>query len=328
MSDRPRLLDAIREADRTLASVHLTANASHRIRTAIREHGVSSARTRAAVWVVPAAVGAVALLVALAMGAPQALSSKSAEIGKCVTSASPEGVALKGACTMHLGAMDIETSGAARLSETSDGVHVLAGTAIFRVRPVPAGHEPVRIRVGGGVIEVIGTKFVIEQHAGGGTIELLEGTVRFISSAGKTTILHAGERLSWVDETPAPLPAGSPVAADSSGARPLAGAASNDDEKDLDHTLDGDEQPRLKAAIRRFIELRREARYTEEEHLRGELEPASFELGNALESAHAAPSRVCAHWRWHLARFEDGIYNGAIEQKARKLACPLLIQPR
>ena len=321
MIERPKLLEAIREADRALASGHLTASASHRIRTAIREHRTGPQRPWRAAWVVPAALGAVALSVALALATRPTFQSKSTERGPCITSASADAIALSGACTMSFGAMDVETSGATTLSETPDGVHLLQGMGIFRVRPVPVGHEPVRIRVGGGVIEVIGTKFVVEQHPGGGTIELLEGTIRFVSSSMKETILHAGERLSWVDAPPAPPVVSSSAASAYPGRPPLTGSGSADIGRESAYDLGADDRPALHAALRRFNELRRDARYTEEEHLRAELEPASFDLGNALENAHAEPSRICAHWHWHVGRFPAGIYNGAIERKMRKLGC-------
>ena len=321
MIERPKLLEAIRQADQALSSTHLTAAASHRIRTAIRDHRTGPQRPWRAAWVVPAALGAVALSVALALGTRSTFQSKSIERGQCITSASADAIALSGACTMSFGAMDVETSGATTLSETPDGVHLLKGMAIFRVRPVPAGHEPVRIRVGGGVIEVIGTRFVVEQHPGGGTIELLEGTIRFVSSTMKATILHAGERLSWVDEPSVPPVVSSSAASDSPGGPPLVGSGPADVGRESDYDLGADDRPGLQAALRRFNELRRDARYTEEERLRAELEPASFDLGKALESSRAEPSRICAHWRWHLGRFSAGIYNGAIERKMRKLGC-------
>jgi len=319
MTDRPNLLEAIREADGTLSSVRLGPHASHRIRTAIRAHATGQRAWRA--WFVPT-LGAAALLLALAMGGGRAFQSKSAEPGECITSASADAIALKGPCKMSLGAIDIETSGATTLSETPDGAHLRSGMAIFRVRPVPDGHGPVRIRVGGGVIEVIGTTFVLEQHQGGGSIELLEGTIRFVSSSLQSTILRAGERLSWVDDAPTPSSAISSVAPQFPATPSGAGSEPVDNGREPPEDLDADDRPRLEAALRRFKQLRREAGYTEQERLRAELEPASFELGNALESAHAERSRVCVHWRWHLGRFSAGIYNGAIEQKMQKLACP------
>jgi hypothetical protein len=321
MTDRPNLLEAIREADGALSSVRLGPHASHRIRTAIREHATGQGRAWRA-WFVPAALGAAALVLALAMGAGRAFQSKSAGPGECITSSSADTIALKGPCKLSLGAMDIETSGATTLSEMPDGAHLRSGMAIFRVRPVPAGHGPVRIRVGGGVIEVIGTTFVLEQHRGGGSLELLEGTIRFVSSSLQSTILQAGERLSWVDDAPTPSSAISSVAPSFPGTPSRTGSEPADNGREPPEDLDADDRPRLEAALRRFKQLRREARYTEQERLRGELEPASFELGNALESAHAERSRVCAHWRWHLGRFSAGIYNGAIEKKMRNLGCP------
>jgi hypothetical protein len=333
MTDGKDFVESVRDTDRTLAAVHIPAGASHRIRTAIRE-GARPGRPRGR-WlagaILVASAAAIAILVSRRPSAPIAPAPSASST--CITTAAGDAVDLTGPCTLTLPTMQIETSGTTTLSETADGVRVTKGSAVFQVRRVPAGHAPVRVRVSGGVIEIVGTKFVVEQRDGGGSIQLLEGTVRFVFASGRVSIMHAGERLSWVDAPPSssapePAPSGAPsrVAADDarapvetpapSGApSPFAGVDPSDPFYD--------EHPSLRDALRRFEEIEREARYTEAERLREKLEPASFEVGSALEGSHVDPARVCAHWRWHTKRFPAGIYNGDIEARMRKLGCSI-----
>jgi hypothetical protein len=332
MTDGKNFVERLREADRTLAAVHIPAGASHRIRTAIRDRKATRPR-RSRAWAVAAislatTVAAIVWFVSHRTSPPPApvLSASSA----CITTAAGNAVDLTGSCTLTLPTMQIETSGTTTLSETADGVRMLKGTAVFHVRPVPTGHAPVRVHVNGGTIEIVGTKFLVEQKEGGGSIHLLEGTIRFVFASGRTSVLHAGERLNWVDvpssSVPLPAPGGSAPQAPAGDVRPPAEtrppstvAAPIGDVDPSDPFYD--EHPSLREAIRRFEEIEREAPYTEAERLRERLEPASFELGGALESSHADPARVCGHWRWHTRRFPAGIYNGDIEDRMRRLGC-------
>ena len=328
MTDGKDLLESIRQDDKTLAAVHIPAGASHRIRTAIRDHKTSRRdRTR---WLLAASSFAVAAAVAIVVlvskrAAPPVGEVVSASAG-CVTKAAGDAVDLTGSCTLSLPTMQIETSGNTIISETAEGVRVLRGTATFQVRPVPAGHAPVRVRVSGGVIEIVGMKFLVEQREGGGSIQLLEGTIRFVFPSGRQSVLHAGERLNWVDDGPAP-----PSSASRSWVPPEDSIAPQEPRSpflalppianvDRSDPLYGQPLP-LREALERFNVVEREARYTEAERLREKLEPASFELGSALEASRADPARVCSHWRWHTKRFPAGIYNGDIEDRMRKLGC-------
>jgi hypothetical protein len=327
MTQAKDLLEQIRGADRALAAVHISAGASHRVRSAIRDRAaLPRARSRANFFYPFALVATVAALVFVLprRSAPPLGQAVSASSG-CVTTAAGDAVALNGSCMLTLSTMQIETTGTTTLAETADGVRLLKGTATFRVRHVPDGHAPVRVRVSGGVIEVIGTKFLVEQKEGGGSIQLVEGTIRFVFASGQKTILHAGEHLDWTDQATTPAPSGSaartrpddvptPVETRSLGTLPV---------PDVDPTDPFYEQhPSLREARDRFDAVGREAPYTEAERLREKLEPASFELGAALESSHADSAQACGHWRWHLKRFPDGIYNGDIEARMRKLGCP------
>jgi hypothetical protein len=334
MTDAKNLLESVREADRTLSAVHIPAGASHRIRTAIRDRGHVRRDESSPIRML--VVGFFLMMATLAsawllFSGPKATRHEAASASyDCTTKALGDAVHLTGSCMLTLSTMQIETSGATTLSETADGVRMLKGTAVFQVRPVPAGRAPVRVRVSGGVIEIVGTKFLVEQREGGGSIQLIEGTIRFVFASGRVSVLHAGERLNWVDDpasaAPPPSPSGSLARgpADDVHAPPQP-QPSTVAEAPITGVDPGDpfydEHPPLREALARFEGIQREAPYTEAERLREKLEPASFELGGALENSHADPARICAHWRWHTKNFPAGIYNGDINARMRKLGC-------
>ena len=115
----------------------------------------------------------------------------------CVTMHQGGAMSLQGACALDLPAMRIESDGTAHLRETPEGIRLLDGTVIFSVVPVPKGHPPVRVWVSGGTIDVLGTRFRVTHSQSGGSVQLLEGTIRFTFASGEVSVMHAGETLSW-----------------------------------------------------------------------------------------------------------------------------------
>jgi hypothetical protein len=257
-----------------------------------------------------------------------------------------ETMSLEGGCAVDLPQLRIEAAGVVRLRQSGDALEMINGSALFAVTPVPSGHPPVRIRVSGGTIEVIGTRFRIHERQTGGTIELMEGTVRFIFPDGKVSVLHAGETLKWgVPEnddqpTAAGMHSGDPERQKLVPTPAVSAPDERNDRTTIEVEIDAVdagggpmgtdgiediEQGRVPTVTnirRRFEALKRESPYTEAEHLRLQLEPVSFELGEAYEREHAPAARTCAHWRWHLQHFPSGIYNASIREKMIHLRCP------
>jgi hypothetical protein len=338
---RELLIPLLRRADANINSVPVPAALENRVRESLARAQArgSAGRQRRLNLVFAIATTAVALLAALAI---EHRTSRSA----CM-SVNQELMSLEGGCTVDLPQLRIETTGEVHLRQTGNGFEMLDGSALFAVTPVPAGHPPLRIRVSGGTIEVIGTRFRVHERKTGGTIELMEGTIRFIFPDGKVSVLHAGETLRWGvpdgSDSQGPGAArtgesdraiGGPPAAGSSSESSIdrvgievssADGGTNDSDRVTDVTLENIEPGRVPPAAdirRRFDALGREESYTEAEQLRLQLEPVSFELGEAYEREHAPTGRICAHWRWHLQRFPSGIYNGSIRAKLTHLHCP------
>ena len=237
-------------------------------------------------------------------------------------------VDLSGSCTLQLASLNVRTAGASELEATQEGIHVLRGEARFEVAPVPSGARPVRVRVGGGVIEVVGTKFVVTQGEREGSVDLSEGKIRFLGTGGPPVDIRPGERFRWSNvrnrEPAADAPSGSTRSADGAigGAKAAPSAAPQQwtrraaaeipapesSSQALDNggasTADGSAVPpaSVENAIQRAIRLRGEGRYGEARSVLVELDTAgldphtaevlSFEEGDLLEH-YGRDSAIC-----------------------------------
>jgi hypothetical protein len=346
MSDRP-LVSPLREADEMLAKVTVPHHLTQRLRWSLmRRAAVRSTKGRkSGVQIFAPATITIAAVSSLFLISMVVWVVRHSSVGACVTMQPGGAVSLQGSCALDLPTMLIESDGTAQLRESSEGVRLLEGTVLFSVRPVSKGHPPVHVWVGGAAIEVLGTRFRVSQSKEGGSIQLIEGTIRFTFPNGDVSLMHAGETLSWA-ETILPsqsfTPAGRRPASPEKSAAPTAGEPNLDARPsgvavDLDGTASREAasinsppleslqeegaRPSTSDVMRRFESLRSDARYTETELLRQQLEPVSFDLGNALQHEHASLRRICDHWRWHLEHFPSGVYNGSIRVKMARLSC-------
>ncbi len=289
------------------------------------------ARTKA---LSPAAIAAASIGAVLLMSLVVWVTRRS-PVDPCVSVQGSGAMSLHGSCAVDLSTMRIESVGTAQIRETNEGVRLLEGTALFSVLPVAKGHPPVRVWVGDVTIDVLGTRFRVAHTDSGGSIQLIEGTIRFTFPNGDISLMHAGETLSWGTQdresssvrdghaaAPSPGEAGSATPGKQGSAPgPDAAAERRHDDPLIESLQEEGEPPLTPDVMRRFEALRREARYTETELLRQQLEPVSFEVGNALQHQRAPVQRICDHWRWHLAHFPSGVYNGSIEDKMTQLSC-------
>jgi hypothetical protein len=281
--------------------------------------------------------------------APAAMVSSDA--GSCTIEERTEGAAFSGRCTLQLRFATIRTEPNAEVRSRDDVVEVLSGRAWFDVAPVRAGGPPVRVRVAGGVIEVVGTQFLIEQEATSGSVELFEGVIRFRASSGRAPVeIRAGEKFRWSNPSSVPAPAvplesgehpqdTSPVAPTPparSAARaprpPSPAATQAEAEPGTPQTEGGDAATASPHDIAlRVMRLRSEGRYEEAAAALAQAHSAkldartaevlSFEEGEVLEHL-GDTAKACAHWKEHARRFPDGRYRDFVATKTSRLACP------
>lgn len=107
--------------------------------------------------------------------------------------------------TAHL---DTDTALAVTFNAAERRIALLRGEALFEVAPDP--QRPFRVELAGGVIEAIGTTFVVRHDGDAANIAVLEGQVRVVSPAaadGEAAAILArqGERTRFAkDDPPSP----------------------------------------------------------------------------------------------------------------------------
>ena len=272
---------------------------------------------------------------------------------ECTVRNGQDDALFSGRCLLELKTASIRTEPNTEIRQTATHLEMVRGKAWFEVAPVAPALPPVRVRVAGGVIEVIGTRFVVEQGPNEGSVHLVEGKIRFTAAAGSTSVLRPGERFQWSNAPNVPLPetappsvASAPIAnappAPPSGEphpmrtttreTPLTTAVPSAAPVASDHAREGAHAGGLLArdAVERVISLRARGRYREAMAALEELhhlhldartaEVLSFEEGNILEHLDDAAA-TCRHWRQHLARFASGPYREVVEKKLVDLSC-------
>jgi len=231
-----------------------------------------------------------------------------------------------GACALgaeELG-VRLDLAREARLAREGGALRLLLGEVTVSVRPRPRGQAPLRVQVSHGVIEVLGTVFVLSQRAEGGSVRLQRGAIRFVAVDGREVRLRPGEELRW----PLPPPAATLPAA-TGPSRPLATrpavlrpAASKPPlpPAELESLLDAVERLRSQARHEEAARRLREAlpRIAE----RSTRERMSFELGTLLGQHLKQTAAACRHWRGHLKSFGARRYGVEIEAARRALGCP------
>jgi transmembrane sensor len=204
---------------------------------------------------------------------------------------------------------------------------VASGRVKCRVRPRPSG-DPARVFVSHGVIEVLGTTFVVAQRTDGGEVALVEGRIRFRGHDGVETELRPGERLSW------PRPPAAASAAEPPASRPASVAGRPPATRPAVASTDGRAVQRrtdTESLYERVEALRAQERYREaaaelRRHLPGvrdqvTRERLSFELGTILTRHLRDPAAACRHWEAHLGEHGAKRYGAAVEELRRSLRC-------
>ncbi len=338
MSNRPDLMAALRRDDAGFAQRSLPAAAERRILAEIDAHASGRRRDlrRWPVALTSAAAGALAVAALFwlrspgdgehkrepRVARPDPGSGFAVQSETCSTARLEGAIQLDGFCRVRLAALGVvlTTRSGTRVAKTPDGVRVVRGNAEFEVAPVAPGHPPFRVLVDGGAIEVMGTRFIVDQRDGSGHVDLLDGKIRFVHPDGSVTNIQPGARFGW-------LPAASVAPAVAPADEPLAAAPPPAPKPAIRR-----DPPRPDPAptIERIRALRAERRYREAASLIEQLETQrwdartgeilSYEHGDILEHL-GDPSAACKHWRTHLARFPRGDYRNAAERALADLAC-------
>lgn len=196
---------------------------------------------------------------------------------------------------------------------------------------------PVRIIVSHGTIEVIGTRFTLRQRAEGGSVEVHDGRVRFLSEQ-VTAEVAAGETLGWPipaavtapapteavpavsapepETAPSPSPAPAPKRPKARTARPEPAVIRETDAAWLLEEVDllrsrgeyGEAVRLLDKGIAGIVSAKTRERF-------------SFELGSILTYQQADVPRACRHWASHESSFPNGRYAQEVRSAKEKARC-------
>lgn len=216
MAERPVLAPRLRELDETIARRGMPPGARARVgarlrQEALRREATAGFRFR---WLPALTFAAGAALVLLVVGlrlggstSPVRSEPTAATVFGGAFSVQGEGcrhrerapvVELDGTCRLSAPQLSVHTWGPVQLRDDGD-LRLLDGTAMFDVTTVAKGEAPTRILVSHGVIEVLGTRFTIEQGPHGGHVDLFEGSIRFVDLEGVVTEIAPGQRHAWGD---------------------------------------------------------------------------------------------------------------------------------
>lgn len=332
---RPALVPALRRLEQDARERGMPPGARHRITARLREEADRREREAAPRrWLPALTFLAGAALVMLVVGSgmrtsapvvhagaevPRQLGAWTLSGDDCTEATDAERIVLRGRCRLVSAAMVVETWDETHLRDGAEGLSLLSGHALFEVGKVAAGAPPVRVEVSHGRIEVLGTRFTVEQGAGGGHVDLFEGRIRFVSVRREVDV-WPGQRLGWGDRAQPVRVADLPIPAPA----PEAGAP------DVEPAVKTPARPRPRsektpsasAVIAEVASLRAQKRWRDaagvlRRALRGRwddrtAEVLSYELGRLLERQLHDREGACAHWRAHAERFGRGRYADAV----------------
>ncbi len=220
-----------------------------------------------------------------------------------------------------------------QLSRLPQGAALRHGRVRFEVARLDSRVASYSVTVSHGVIEVIGTSFIVQQGDDSGSVELLEGTIRFVATDGRTITLAAGETLRWplpaVGFAPPPpeptLPAFEPARV-----QPRAPAKSIDVTPAVPTT-----EPvtpfSSEAVLARVAALRSRRSYEEavtvlsaalsEAPNASTRERLGFELGSLLTHQLRDVPRACAFWRAFRVEHPQSRYEEELASTVAALGC-------
>jgi len=242
---------------------------------------------------------------------------------------------------LELGAA-LEVAAGAQLRREPGAIRVLAGRVRFDIAPRVRGSVAVRVLVSHGVIEIMGTRFAVEQGRDGGSVLLDSGQIRFVASDGTTVALQPGQSLHWPlasaavapSTIPSPVPPrpeaalapaarrqrppAAPQARPASSLEPVAKFAAPAPRFAQDFMLELDalrirhDYARLSARLAELLatDVGEPGR-----------ERLSFELCDVLLQHGGERAEACAHVAEHLHRYPGGEHTTALQQAQAAHAC-------
>ncbi len=305
----------LREADAAFQSTALPPQVLARLRRRIFEKAPSSRLP----WLVAATAAAVLLAIAFVT-----LRARGGA----------EDVRLASGEHYVVGAAELVAVTPSLLHRDGDQLAIRAGEVQVTVEPRRAGQQPVRIAVSHGTLEVVGTRFTIRQRVDGGTVEVHDGVVRFLSDR-VTREVAAGESLEW----PVKLAAASPtLVPEATVAEPPAEPTSvppNPAKKQRPRPTRAEPAVIRETDAAWLLEevdlLRSRREYGEavrllDKGLAGIVsartrERFSFELGSILTYQQGDSTRACRQWKAHEAAFPGGRYAAEVQSAMEKAGC-------
>ncbi len=329
----------LRQAEQVYDETSLTADAERRIWNRLQPKPTKRRWRIAIPMAALAAAAAIALLVIRSpapaqetLGGLQVVSSTK---DLRATEGSDQSVELtEGGCTLFDADQGITVAVAdhARVRKEKGGVRIVAGVAEIQVRRRPANGPPAQVLVSHGAIQILGTKFRVEQTADGGRVVLHEGKIRFVTPDGRTVTLTPGQSLAWpiAESAPAspakPNIAAPPPAEVPSRPPPHGHGRPPPSEALTELSLDDAEEVLRDVAVQRSRGQYESAVSILNVALKQHLRPAtrerlSFELGSILTHQLSEHARACAHWAAHVRAFPSGRYDLEIAQARETLGC-------
>ncbi|MCX4246866.1 hypothetical protein [Paraliomyxa miuraensis] len=384
MTERRSFLDELQDLDQVHQAERLRPGAVHRIARRLDAELMQAelpARRRTWIPMVSFAAGAAMVLAVFTMGGEPQLATEQAEAApmhaawqvggdNCHVTRGEVELVLDGSCRVDppRAGVVIESRKTTRLRPIEGGVVVVDGTVMIETnaasepdQPHPgaaheAGHEPWRIEVPGGAIEVLSSQLSLVVAGDRGHVDLLEGTMRFVTDDGSAYAIQPGERfrftssqaLAWATANEPDVPeasealAAAPEPTTSEDEAPL--LAVGDRLAALEREAEASRQgngtrardkassaEELRRLVDRVAELRAQRQYQAAVALlrqalgkrwdRHTREVLSYELGTILSTQLADQEQACQHWSEHRRRFPEGRYAKAIDRAQARLGC-------
>jgi transmembrane sensor len=322
---------ALADADRELGTFSLSPDADRRILD--RARGPKKARRKTWVFVV-APLAAAAAVVATWIAVPPANVAETIQ-GLRFTRNVPGATIVEekdltlqiegGAISLFDDAWGAEmiAAGGARIRREAGDYRVVGGRVEMKIQK--REQKSAKIFVSGGVIEVLGTRFTIDERGDRGRVELHEGKIRFTRNEGEVVELSPAESLEWpegkrereeqVELAPRePEEPRAPVKSMKTKKEPHAPIEEVDAIlAEIDLLRSRGEYPRAVETLERALKTRR-LRNSARERL-------SFELGSILTHQLNDPARACRHWQSHASQFPKGRYELELVRAREHLKC-------
>ncbi|MBM4777734.1 MAG: FecR domain-containing protein [Archangiaceae bacterium] len=217
------------------------------------------------------------------------------------------------------------------LERYPSGAKVHHGRVHFEVARLSSRTAGYSVSVSHGVIEVMGTSFVIQQGADSGSVHLLEGSIRFIAPDGRVVKLAPGDTLQWPlppVTVEAPPPVEPPIEKPRIAPRPTPAPV---EPKPIEPVTQPAPPFSSEAVLARVAGLRSRRAYEEAvQVLNAALSEApnaatrerlGFELGSLLtHQLHDVP-RACAFWSSFRREHPHSRYDEELTSTVATLGC-------